>query len=84
MDVADTDVVELAVPADPRYVEVAVRAVEALAERAGLDHVDLATRRDLVRELLAHRLAESGNGVVLHFEVGDGYLGLRFDDALPE
>lgn len=76
---AETITIEL--PIDPRYLDVAVAAVEALAQRAGLDKDDLTELRSQVHDALGERLGRRGGGrVVLRYDVGDGFLGLRVAD----
>jgi len=77
---ADTIAIEL--PTDPRYLDVAVAAVEALAVRAGIDKDDVADLRERVHSALAQRLSKRGSGrVVLRYDVGDGFLGLRVEEV---
>ena len=76
------ETVRLELPADPRFVQVALATAEALATRAGMDKDDVADLREEVRGALSRRLDHNGTGrVVLHYEVGEGFLGLRVDDA---
>ncbi|MEY2436392.1 MAG: hypothetical protein QOH64_974 [Acidimicrobiaceae bacterium] len=76
------DRIELTVPADPRYLDVAVAAMEALAERAGVPADDLAGLRAAVHDALEERLDGQGaqGQVHLTYEVGDGFLGVRVLD----
>ena len=75
------ETVTLALPADPRFVEVALATAEALATRAGMEKRDIADLRDQLHALLTRRLGQGGDRVVLRYEVGEGFLGLRVDDA---
>jgi hypothetical protein len=69
-------------PADPRYLDVAVAAIETLADRAGVDADDLAAMRALVHDALGEKLSHrSSEVVVLCYEVGDGYLGVRLESG---
>ena len=77
------DRIELTVPADPRYLDVAVAAMEALADRAGVDAEDLPALRAAVHAALEERLDDGGSGEQVHlaYEVGDGFLGVRVLDG---
>jgi hypothetical protein len=78
----DGEVIRLAIPIDERYLDVAIAAIEVLADRAGVDAHDLAELRGSVRSALTDRLV-GGNGtpeVVLCYEVGEGFLGVRVED----
>ena len=77
------DRIELSVPADPRYLDVAVAAMEALADRAGVDADDLPGLRAAIHDALEERLdhGASGEQVHLSYEVGDGFLGVRVLDG---
>jgi len=76
------DLVTLELPVDPRFVEVTLATTEALATRAGMDKADIAELREQVRAALSERLSQRGPGrVVLRYEVGEGFLGLRVDGA---
>ncbi|MEY2433240.1 MAG: hypothetical protein QOC92_2965 [Acidimicrobiaceae bacterium] len=76
------DVIRLVLPADPRYLDVAVAAIETLADRAGIDADDLAGMRALVHEALGERVSHRGAAVVTFcYEVGDGFLGVRLDSG---
>ena len=76
------DRIELTVPADPRYLDVAVAAMEALADRAGVDAEDLPALRAAVHAALEERLDDgSDEQVHLAYEVGDGFLGVRVLDG---
>ena len=75
-----TDEIRLAVPADPRYLDVAVAAIEALADRAGIDSDDLAALRPIVHDALGQRVSRDASEVVVFcYSLGDGYLGLRVE-----
>lgn len=74
------DVIRLVLPADPRYLDVAIATVEALADRCGVDSGDVATLRAAIHDVLGERLAgRDGDEIVLRYEVGDGFLGVRFE-----
>jgi hypothetical protein len=76
---ADTIAIEL--PTDPRYIDVAVAAAEALASRAGLDKDDVAELRARVHAALGERLSHrEGQRVVLRYDVGEGFLGVRVEE----
>jgi hypothetical protein len=77
------DRIELSVPADPRYLDVAVAAMEALADRAGVQAEDLPGLRAAIHSALEERLdrGASGEQVRLSYEVGDGFLGVRVLDG---
>jgi anti-sigma regulatory factor (Ser/Thr protein kinase) len=81
---AAPDVLTLEVPDDPRYLDVAIATVEALAVRAGLDKDELASLRTAVQHALAERLSHrpSGRPIVLRYEVGVGFLGVRLVDEI--
>jgi len=73
--------VKLELPADPRFVDVALAAVETLAKHVGMDRDEIAELRD-DRYRVYRSLQQRGGGrVVLSYELGDGFLGLRVDDA---
>jgi hypothetical protein len=75
-----SDEIRLVLPADPRYLDVAVAAIETLADRAGIDADDLAAMRALVHDALGERVSHrSSDVVVLCYEVGDGFLGVRLE-----
>jgi hypothetical protein len=75
-----TDEIRLVLPADARYLDVAVAAIETLADRAGIDADDLAAIRALVHDALGQRLSHgTGDAVVFVYEVGEGYLGVRLE-----
>lgn len=77
-----SDEIRLMLPADPRYLDVAVAAIETLADRAGVDADDLAAMRAHVHEALGERVSHrSSEVVVLCYEVGDGFLGVRFESG---
>jgi hypothetical protein len=77
-----TDEIRLVLPADPRYLDVAVAAIETLADRAGIDADDLAAMRALVHDALGERLSHRSSEVVmLCYEVGDGFLGVRLESG---
>jgi hypothetical protein len=74
------DEIRLVLPADSRYLDVAVAAIETLADRAGIDADDLAELRASVHDALGERLSHRTSDVVtLCYEVGDGFLGLRLE-----
>ena len=74
------DVIRLALPADPRYLDVAVATVEGLADRCGIDAEDVALLRARIHDVLGERLSgRDGEEVVLCYEVGDGFLGVRLE-----
>ena len=76
------DEIRLALPADPRYLDVAVAAVVTLADRAGLDSEDVAALRALVHDALGQKVSHRAEAVVtLCYEVGDGYLGVRLETS---
>jgi hypothetical protein len=76
------DEIRIALPADPRYVDVAVAAIETLADRAGVDADDLAAIRALVHDALGQKLSRRTEDVIhLVYEVGDGYLGVRLESG---
>jgi anti-sigma regulatory factor (Ser/Thr protein kinase) len=76
------DQIRMVLPADPRYLDVAVAAIETLADRAGIDADDLAEMRALVHDALGERVSHrSSDEVVLCYEVGDGYLGVRLESG---
>ena len=75
------DEIRLVLPADPRYLDVAVAAIESLADRAGVDSDDLAAIRAIVHDALGQRVSRrSADTVVFCYEVGDGYLGVRLEN----
>lgn len=75
------DVISIAMPTDPRYLDAAVAAVEALAVRAGIDKNQMCDLRSSVQAALSDRIARHGAGrIVLRYDVGDGFLGLRVED----
>jgi hypothetical protein len=77
---ARNDEVRLVLPVDPRYIDVAVAAAEALAERAGVNGRELAAIRDHVHDVVAERMTDLDDSeVILFYEVGDGFLGLRVE-----
>ena len=73
--------VRLELPADPRFVDVALAAVETLAKHVGMDRDDIAELCDDLRGVLIDRMQRGGARVVLRYELGDGFLGLRVDDG---
>ena len=76
------DEIRLMLPPDPRYLDVAVAAIETLADRAGIDADDLAAMRGVVHDALGERVSHRPSGdVVLCYEVGDGFLGLRLESG---
>ena len=77
-----SDEIRLVLPADPRYLDVAVAAIETLADRAGIDADDLAAMRAMVHDALGERVSHhSSEVVVLCYEVGDGFLGVRLESG---
>jgi hypothetical protein len=77
-----SDEIRLVLPADPRYLDVAVAAIETLADRAGVDADDLAEMRALVHDALGERVSHRSTEVVaLCYEVGDGFLGVRLESG---
>ena len=77
-----SDEIRLVLPADPRYLDVAVAAIETLADRAGIDADDLAAMRALVHDALGERVSHRASDVVvLCYEVGDGFLGVRLESG---
>ena len=77
-----SDEIRLVLPADPRYLDVAVAAIETLADRAGIDSDDLAAMRALVHDALGERVSHRGtDSVALCYEVGDGFLGVRLESG---
>ncbi|MEY2454506.1 MAG: hypothetical protein QOD92_4080 [Acidimicrobiaceae bacterium] len=77
-----SDEIRLVLPADPRYLDVAVAAIETLADRAGVDADDLAEMRALVHDALGERVSHRSSEVVaLCYEVGDGFLGVRLESG---
>jgi hypothetical protein len=81
-----TDRIDLTVPADPRYLDVAVAAMEALADRAGVPAEDLPALRDAIHDALEQRLDDrtADEHVHLAYEIGDGFLGVRVLDDRTE
>ena len=76
------DEIRLLLPADPRYLDVAIAAIETLADRAGIDADELAAISAHVHHALGQRLSHhEGDQVTLCYEVGDGYLGMRLETA---
>jgi hypothetical protein len=72
------DQIRLVLPAESRYLDVALTAMEVLAERSGVDPVEIAGLRARIHEVLGERVSHrSGEELELRFEVGDGYLGVR-------
>ena len=70
--------IRLVLPAQSRYVDVAVATMEALADRSGIDAEGVAAIRAQVYEVLGERVSHVvGDSVVLCYEVGDGFLGVR-------
>ncbi|HEX2381824.1 MAG TPA: hypothetical protein VHI95_04255 [Acidimicrobiales bacterium] len=73
--------IRLVLPAQSRYVDVAVATMEALADRSGIDANGVAAIRAQVYEALGERVSRcKGENVVLCYEVGDGFLGVRLAD----
>ena len=76
------DEIRLLLPADPRYLDVAIAAIEALADRAGVDADELAALRAVVYDELGEMVGRRSSDVVAFcYEVGDGYLGLRLESG---
>ena len=74
------DEIRLLLPADPRYLDVAMAAIETLADRAGINADEVAAIGALVHDALGERLSHrDGDAVSLCYEVGDGYLGVRLE-----
>ena len=76
------DEIRLLLPADPRYLDVAVAAIESLADRAGIDADELALISAQVHDALGQRLSHRDEPVTLCYEVGDGYLGVRLESGV--
>ena len=73
--------IRLVLPAQSRYVDVAVATMEALADRSGIDAEGVAAIRAQVYEVLGERVSHvAADSVVLSYEVGDGFLGVRFTE----
>ena len=73
--------IRLVLPAQSRYVDVAVATMEALAERSGIEADGVAAIRAQVYEALGERMSHcTGDSVVLRYEVGDGFLGVRLEE----
>jgi len=76
------DEIRLLLPADPRYLDVAVAAIETLADRAVIDADEVASISAHIHDALGERLSHrEGDAVLLCFEVGDGYLGVRLESG---
>ena len=60
-----SDEIRLVLPADPRYLDVAVAAIETLADRAGIDADDLAAMRANVHDDFGERLSHRNSDVVV-------------------
>lgn len=77
-----SDEIRIVLPADPRYLDVAVAAIETLADRAGIDADELANIRALVHDALGQKVSRRATeAVVLIYDVGDGYLGVRVESG---
>lgn len=77
-----SDEIRLTLPADPRYLDVAVAAIETLADRAGIDADELAELRAHVHDALGERVSHRASDVVvLCYEVGNGFLGVRLESG---
>jgi hypothetical protein len=77
-----SDEIRLVLPPDPRYLDVAIAAIETLADRAGVDADDLAAMRAHVHDALGEKVSHRASGpVVLVYEVGDGFLGVRLESG---
>jgi hypothetical protein len=73
--------IRLVLPTQSRYVDVAVATMEALADRCGIDAEGVAAIRAQVYEAVGERVSRCvGESVVLSYEVGDGFLGVRLVD----
>jgi hypothetical protein len=73
--------IRLVLPAQSRYVDVALATMEALADRSGIDADGIAAIRAQVYEVLGERVSRCvGDSVVLSYEVGDGFLGVRLSE----
>ena len=78
-----SDEIRLLLPADPRYLDVAVAAIESLADRAGIDAEEVASISAQVHDVLGERVSHRhGDSVVLCYEIGDGYLGVRLESGV--
>jgi hypothetical protein len=76
------DEIRLLLPADPRYLDVAVAAIETLADRAGIDGDEVAMISAQVHDALGQRLSHRNeDSVMLCYEVGDGFLGVRLESG---
>lgn len=75
--------IHLTLPANGRFLDVALAALETLADRAGVDKEGVAAMGAAVRDLIAERVQHppSPAGVVVVYEVGEGFLGVRFEDG---
>ncbi len=72
--------IRLVLPADHRYLDVAIATAETLADRCGLDPDDVAALHEQIHRALDERLRHRrGDTVTLCYEVGDGFLGVRLD-----
>ena len=77
------DEIRLLLPADPRYLDVAVAAIETLADRAGIDADEVAMISAQVHDALGQRLSQRHeDSVTLCYEVGDGFLGVRLESGV--
>jgi len=73
--------IRLVLPAQARYLDVALAAMQSLADRSGIDADGVAAISAQVYEVLGERISRCrGDSVVLRYEVGDGYLGVRLED----
>ena len=73
--------IRLVLPAQSRYVDVAVATMEALADRSGIDAEGIAAIRAQVYEVLGERVSRcGGESVVLCYEVGHGFWGMRLTE----
>jgi hypothetical protein len=73
--------IRLVIPAQSRYIDVAVATIEALAERSRIDADGVAAIRAQVYEALGERVSHcTAESLVLRYEVGDGFLGVRLED----
>lgn len=76
------DEIRLLLPADPRYLDVAIAAIETLADRAGIDTDEVASISAHVHDALGERISHRHeDAVTLCYEVGDGYLGVRLESG---
>jgi hypothetical protein len=72
----ESETVRLVIPTDAEYVDVALAAVVALGERAGVDAVDLGRWRGMIRAAVDDKARAGAAAVEFRYDVGDGYLGV--------